>query len=826
MNLTLFVAILLCSYKNHGGNGMPDNKGKRARTFDTFSQANNLLETKNLEEAHSLSSFFSSSLKCINYESDPRWVEAISLTLEGKNAKLELDAYPEATAMQALFIDFYHLDIYIDTENSNLPLVFEILNDEIKCRRIILPNRFGRELYDKYNSNLRRHREDHLSYEESLELTGTTEAGVYQVGTLVSGPFGLLRSPVRRLTPPSLSLPLWHCSDVGCRVLHQVRLIDDQSPLSRAIRTLQNKQVENLGPHADWGAALRSLVIPERGTDPFSYTDLGPMVADSIHGQERAVLVAQALASDCGKRLRTALKSGPAASSELRRSPEEISAALSQGQLLQLLHLLSDDELVRLIDAAVFQQSIRIPSNEVRKSKNIPRATRHSSELSSLGVRCVGKSPLVDLCSLIWEAYTCSEKTADLEWNLRVAVGGASTRNALLLHLCKIEPSDAVRELVLSSGDVSRHIANAIGCPIDHANDSGFIDRVLWKLGFNTPRYSLPIQHLRQRLDFFSQEILAVGALKHERDRERIRSAGVNLFVSVETYLQELIRYNVWVLSSDHYLGTQFVYNTDEAMEAVANTLGPTVASGSVTVHWSTTGDNTLGTLLAYLQATLNWMKGLPSSDRSAFLRHENDLPHYYSDKFRVFPFKHTELWADSDYSALQRIYENFNSISAKLMRSKLAEIRNGLDHQRDESRFPSIDLMLAFVAHFREAMETSEALLFYPKEFWTYGTETDRYDRTTTKLYDYARRQHVLYGPSVVYDVQRSLSPKHPILIAPGSPLGFANSEITFQIANPSIHSKYWSNYPIRPPGPDSGNPNMKEASGSTNQFPDSTDL
>lgn len=756
-----------------------------------------------LEEAFSLSLFFMNSLKKDGYVSDPSWADAILLTPYGETAHALLvdavDQLPLSTAKQVLFLDFYHHELYVDVVASDLNAIWKIADREIRDRKLLLPSRFGRELYEKFNATDREDRIDHLTFEESTQLLQDATIGVYQVGTIVSGPLGLIRSPVKRLTPPSLSLPLWHCADVGCQTLHEVELLDDAADVCIGVSVLQHAMNDAEGPCSEWHMPLRDTVRPDHGEEPFSYTDLGPMVADSIHASERTALLVHALASSSGSRLRAVIGSPPRRKSKSIGSAEDVCGALSESEQLQLLHLLSDADLVTLIDGAVRQQAIRVPPNEVRKSKNIPRTTRHSSELSSLGVRCAGKNPLVDLCSLIWEAYTSTDKIADLEWRLRLNVGGTSTRNALLVHLCKNDPSEAVKELVLSSAEVARYIATSIGCPLDQANDSSFIDRVLWKLGFDIPRYSEPLQLLRQRLEFFNQELLSVGTLQHERDRERIRSAGVNLFVSVESFLQELIRYNVWVLSCDHFVDTRFVYNTDDAMDAVADALGSTVTSGSLTVHWDSTGDNTLGTLLVYLQAALKWIKSLPVTDRSIYLRDQADLPHYHDDKFRVFPFKHKALWADSDYSALQRIADNFEAISNKLARSNLAEIRNGLDHQRDEARFPSIQHMLAFAAQFREGLDTAEVQLYYPKELWILGTEMDRYRRRTTKLLDYSGRPYVLYGPSVVHDIQKSLNPKHPVLIAPGSPLGFVNSEITFRIIRPSTYSQYWSNYPSR---------------------------
>jgi hypothetical protein len=382
---------------------------------------------------------------------------------------------------------------------------------------------------------------------------------------------------------------------------------------------------------------------------------------------------------------------------------------------------------------------------------------------------------------------------------LRAGIGGTSARNALLVHLCRTDPAEAVKHLVLSNGNVTRFIADAIQCPIEEATDADFSERVLWKLGFDIPRYSNSLPTLRNRLEFFGQEVLSAGGVATEKERERIRSAGVNLFVSIEEFIQELIRYNVWVFGSDHFLGTEFTYESGAAMLAVQQHIGTSIGNGDVAFTWSLTGENTLGALLAYLQQVARWLKSLSGRDGKTVIRSSDDLPHYADDKFRIFPFRHVELWGDSDTNSLKRISDQFENICHKLSKSNLASVRNGLDHQRLHSNFPSFEALLAFVAVFREGLDLAEHSLFYPIEHWAVSSNVDRYGRRETVLVDYAGRQRKVFGPSPMYPIGPRLNQDTSFLLAPGNPLGLANFELIFRPRSASVYSKYWDGYPRR---------------------------
>src|SRR4051812_49391548 len=116
-----------------------------------------------------------------------------------------------------------------------------------------------------------------------------------------------------------------------------------------------------------------------------------------------------------------------------------------------------------------------------------------------------------------------------------------------------------MRRLILATGPIADVICKEVSISISEAqNDDQLTARLLWKFGFTPPRYEEVYERCRRRLDQFNDALLAKSVIATEGDREDLRSAGVNLFVSLEEVLEQTIAYNVWMLASDHFLDTRF----------------------------------------------------------------------------------------------------------------------------------------------------------------------------------------------------------------------------------------------------------------------------
>ena len=754
--------------------------------------------------AASLRSFFNGSLFARDYSANVQWSDFVKLTPAGQWALelMEKELTPDASKADlamGLFCLFFHHELLIDCINSNLKAILALLQDELLNQRLRLPHRFGRLLYDKFNDEYQGNRTDHILPEEAWELLSGTPVGVYQVGHLISGPLGITEVQHIRYVPPVRKLRLWHCSDPGCQAAHGVDLHPFEVGVQKTIKAGRQLLRAALGPQSEWGDALPDFLGRKIPRQPYTYFDACTLLADCIVESERTALATAAIANGAGEKLRSLLSQAPRKKAAGSGTPESIAIKLTPEEQLQLLWAIPNYQLVSLIDKCVAASSIHLPLAEIRTASNIPPTANRipSCELSAYGTRCTGGEPLLDYWSLLWDAYESSNRIGELDWRLHNTTG-ASAQSLLLDYLCKNDPSRALKELVLASEPITKVICERVCCPLEDITEPRFNDRMLWKLGFDLPRFSELLLVLRRRLEFFNQELLAVGVLKDEQDRERIRSAGVNLFVSIEAFLDQLVGYNVWLLASDHFLTTHFRYDEEAARAVVPSVLGESIGSEADSLKWTPDRTNTLGVSMSYLSATAKWIRGLLDQPRSPLERPSDDLPHFADHRLRVFPFRHQALWADSDRSALERYADGFQSITKKLSRSNLAGIRNGLDHHRREESFPKLDEMLAFVSHIRESIDSADVNRYFPKEFWLDESRRDRFGRGTFIFSDYQNRTHTFYGPAFFVGLP-AVGIDAPAVIAPGVLLGAANSEIVFSVHSKSVKAAYWDGYPRR---------------------------
>lgn len=776
------------------------NQPARKEQFDAFA---NQPGSDALRLAYSLSIFAMHAVFTEDYEVSPQWQEIISLSEEGQgllnSIKESAENLPLSDLYFALFRRFYHHGLLIDHASSDLTSIQTILNDDLFSGKLKWPYKYGRFLYDKYNDHLFTGPTEYISTSDLALLLTDSPQGVYQVGNILSGPLGFLESQEKRFVPPIASLLLWHCSDTGCQEPHSVQAIQPNIPPVMIYRLLDEVAKRELGHPSDLNAYLLCLLRDEDITTARKYYDLPVFIADSILGTERRNLVERGLSGKSAAFLREVIGLPPRKKATAYGSPEDVANRLSPEEQLQLLLTLTDSELINLIDDCVISGAIQIPAKEVRRARQLPPKLYYAdsrSELSALGLRSNFGDPVIALTSLIWDEYEKSGNLNELDWRLRTQPG-VSTGNALMGYIRQNSPSVAIRNLILSSEPVTKAIANKLNLLINAGDDEVLTPRLLWKMGFTLPRFEDKYDRLRKRLDRFKETIIDTGSITREEDREAVRSAGVNLFVSIEEILEELLVYNIWLLSSDHLLKTNYTYNHSEARKSISRVLGAELTIDGIQFRWNVSGENPLGTLLNYLQQACNWMQSLPSKDPAALLRPIGELPHYIHSLGQRFPFLHTELWADCNHRSLVDYVEEFTDIAKQVIRSNLAGIRNGLDHKRDDQRFPTIENMLAFATRFKEAFDRADIKRFIPKSYWLETERTDLFGQVEYIFSDYAGRRLVSYGPHLIALTKPPFG--RPLLLAPGDLLGLPNSYLRFLMTDNSVYSEYWKDYPRR---------------------------
>ena len=240
-----------------------------------------------------------------------------------------------------------------------------------------------------------------------------------------------------------------------------------------------------------------------------------------------------------------------------------------------------------------------------------------------------------------------------------------------------------------------------------------------------------------------------------------------------EGILEDLISYNTWLFFSDHFVKTRFRYRRSEALCCVSKVFGSSLVSGTFEAKWSSAGGNTLGPLMVYLRALVKGLGNLVLADREPLARHFQELPHF-DDKER-FAFRHVELWADLSAIEMKNYIDGLGGVVAKLNQASPAEVRNGLDHFREEHRFPKVEVMSNCALFVSEAVRVAEERRMLPVPLWLVRETTDNVGRREYELEDHAGRRTVIFGPSAVLGLRKSCL--RPTISYPGGEPNWATA-------------------------------------------------
>lgn len=757
-------------------------------------------EPSRFATAFALRAFVHSATYSPNYAADERWAEAIVPSPAGTQLLTRVSAQPiqRPDLYLALFGLFWFQEPLINVAESNLELIKNLILEEAAKLRLRWPPAQGRVLYDRYNQ-LFNDLHDSLTAIDVKRLLDGMVQGVYQVGNLISGPLGLIESNCRRYFPPTMTFGLWHCPLVDCRKLHEVTFEPPLVPLIEGYRLLQRSAIQLWSTPSRWEQVL--IRWPSNAADAAKISGEMPLfLGDCVVGEDRTNLLAKALSGSNAGSLRAII-------SQLRpkySGGESVSLAkrIPTDEQLQLLLVMGDIELKTLIDQMVTSQEMTIPSSEVRQVDATKRAIHRFSsrlQLSALGIRREKEHPILLLRKLLWVAYLESGETTELDWRLRKPTN-VTTQYSLMQYLRNNKPPAAIESLILTSPRITRSIANALDTSIDTPNETSAA-LLLWKLGFDLPRDDRRLSTLSRLFNTFATALEQASEPFHVNDREKIRSAGANAFVEFEGFLEEVIAYVTWILASDHPLSTGFVYSRSAAMTLVPNVLGEDLSSGEVTIQWKISG-NTLGVNLRYLQQLRDWLTSLGSADRTKLKRSEDDFNHSPAASVISFAFNHKQLWADAAPDSLDRLAQKLSSCIEQLGRVDICFIRNGLEHYREPSRFPSRDRIFGAIKTIQNFIQTVENERLFPMPYWLVGARDDAYSQKTIEFQDDRGRQVFVHLPRAVKGLPTLMLPNDkPSLLSPGDLLGMPNADIIFSIKENSVYTRYWSNYPIQRP-------------------------
>ncbi|MEV7403970.1 hypothetical protein AB0N93_26695 [Streptomyces sp. NPDC091267] len=732
-----------------------------------------------------------------SYEVPPRLAAAIKLSPVGAGliARVQSNANPRNECTLSAFLQVYWNELLVDPDETNIEVIEKVISDEIKKERILFPYIYGRELYDKAFNELKDNN-DTLTHKDTMTLLAGAPQGVFQLHDYVTGPYGLVRSRGIRYCPPSVWVPLHHCSDLSCTRLHNVLLETGSSKISKVRTKMREILSRQDSAEGEWSEFLRDLV--SNCINPFSWSH--PAGIPSLIGDAFSVAEMRLILNDLLNHTQGQLRASLSELGHEVKEAEKFTENLSEAQSLQLILLCRDEEIVDALDSLILSGAILIPSAEIRKSPRSVKATGYFGlvpECASRGVRFLGNSSQALLRSrhLISNLFDLGNpvQRERLEWLIR-GTDGASFQEQLDQFVCGGPLDDALGSLIFDSGTNLEGAGKFVGIgPRARerlSNEESLRRAITWRLGIDGPPESDVLVDFRQ----YGARLRELAMRTHtyaSADQADIRAVASNFFVKVEGLLQEYLKLATWALLRDHYTTSGFVYSPEEAIAFTVQQL----SQDQTDVHFSDDGKWTLFPMIRGFDILANRLTSLKSD--GATRRVQKDYPKILrSASPYTFLFKHVHPYLDLDPSAKSRIVAMLSAAAQKLSSGKVDEIRNVLQHTNP--KFPTQDDVLAAINAAETVLAEAEEAGFLPVVSRLRESQTDGYGRRTLTLGTANGKTLRLVRPSSYYLTGLPVLSEAQYVLR--SAIYENSSEVLrLSIRENSEYTKRWSEYPRR---------------------------
>ncbi|MCW2297628.1 hypothetical protein [Rhodococcus erythropolis] len=755
----------------------------------------------------SLTSILKGSIISVNYRVPDEVNEAIVLTPYGQqvlNYLIKQEKIgPKEARLQCLLVLSY-VDILVDVENTDQEKLVNSIGRQIHDGALRFPYIYGRLLYDKVADSFSEERE-YLNVEDTSKLLTETPTGVWQADNIIIGPYGVVVSDVQRTLPPSQRIPLQHCVDPACHVVHKVHLTTSyEAPINRSMYKMEEYLEKGGQEPSDWAGFIeevsngraRSFNDSDSSSVPYSLGDL-------LSIEELRSLLVRMLDTGMARSVRTFLESlgvkGPA---------DKLTGELDHAQLMQLLLIQSDESIISALDEQVKAGEIRVPAGEVRSLK-VHHGVRRgvwglSSELSRYGLRFTSQAPGLShlrLRRLIHGLYSIDDKeqSSELDWQLR-STRGSSLKGRREEYLRTAPPKDIIRRLVLR--DRAKVAQVCMDLQIEWSSElknDDLINAIMWKLGFRLEVDEEDHRSFWPKHDEMTNLARAAN-LSTSVDEDRISSGAGVYFKSLEGVLEDSLVYTAWSLCSDHYSSASpFVYDYESARGEVMGVLTKVSAENSAEARDSIRfgENNTLFSLIRgfdLLAQHLDKIRsyfGKPESSRK-------DLPRYHGKtELKKFPFVHKVLFLDLLPSSQLRLIQDLKEFARLLSSSGICESRNDLLHfRRSTADVEKLTDALEFV---RTAVRKAEQVGIVRTLYRLHSKKVDEWGRSTTSLIS-GGGQVVNFSRPSPYDWLGLPGLEKPQYLFHYAIFEEPNEMFRFLPGRSSEYSAMWSNFPRRP--------------------------
>jgi len=743
--------------------------------------------------------------------------DPIVLTVEGQRIveKMVKRGIPYPQARFICFLEPLQADLLVDPLATDIDRLVEVLAKQVantsstkeSNEQIIrYPFAYGRLLYDKAH-DLGLNAKNQISHSETLELLEGTPQGVYQVGTFVTGPYGIVESSYKRFCPP-IKWVTYHCSDITCTALHRHFLETTHDADIVENHTKANKLISREYPDvSDWpGYFRRSGTYSGDMYNDFAGDGLIYLLGDALSESELRLFFSRLLNS--GSTLREMLRKlgGPSGKAD------DIASRLDPAQILQLSLCSSDREMFSALDALVIEGNLDIPGGEIRAP--VVNGSRYTgafdlqAELSRHGVRIQSEDaslPTLRLRRLVRQMYRFDSEDDRLElaWHLELRHEGTDTLDAVVeQYLRSSTPRHAVSKLLLARrGNFIVAAERLMLADKLMKSDDDRINGVLWKLGFSVEDFRDPHHRfwdLHEDLIALTRQTLRsrVGP-----DEEKVRSAAVNYFVALEDLLKDALLFTTWALTTDHYSSDRrFTYRTEvdapraleilkarAEMDVDAEGKPRLTIEDRISLYPLMRGFGLLAKILRAYQI-----------DAGQHARSASRIPEWFkSQELQRFPFIHTVPFLDLLPDSQAEILQTLDHITNRLIGAEVGDARNEWLHSRRER--VETERLRSSLDAVRDAVETIQDKGLSRQIFRRVRTQRDEAARATVILSDNRGQELLLLRPSGLawLGLPPIDSPQH---VMTSAQFAEPSEVLRFTTQEESAFAQMWANYPRRP--------------------------
>lgn len=745
--------------------------------------------------------FMKNALILKGYKPSKQLANCISFSNEGAMVLKQLKSnFQYADDLEIEIALFLFSNTYIDSDKTQWEKIIESLDNEIITGNISYPWAFDNILYNKFFNEQLPHVQK-LSEDATLKLMKDTPQGVYQLNNLIVGPLGMIYSQEKRFFFPTIELQLWHCEDPTCFSTHLVKLYKGQSVIYDIVKYLEQNSFmfgneseypdSELFGYPDWYEFMHLGDLTTFLGEAFSEIEIKNILKYLINNHSKSI--------------RPLFPKNEKIKGIFAASADDIIHKLGKPECLQLILLLKNELIVEAIEILIEEQTIVVPNTEIREARSF--RTRGilpiKLQCSKFGIRAVYRKDTDKysynlLRSLIATIFDIESNPRRLHWKLR-DIAKDNIYEKLDLYLFSESPEHVIKNLILDDPEYIDKTFQFLKFGNKRfpkpEEEEFFIEKVLWKLGFNINIYPTHEKDFWKSHDSFFNIVQRFEKYE-QQERDLIRSVGVNYFVTLEGILNNSLSFITWVLFEKH---TEYKTNLNfyQARSFLAEKLNNQQEGISEPLIFDAKGNNTLFPLIKGFELLAEVCDKYLHKDRNEFKRTETELPGFYKKiDFITYPFIHNILLFDIREEDIRDLITVFRGISASLEKANVCNVRNRIKHDRPVTEFPQKEEFIAVLDAVNESIKKLEQYGIVPTVFMYSGSKKDRYGRELSSYLDYQGNEISMF----INSLNSGMFIKNKTLIIINS-LHFKNSieKLRFSIKEESEYSYLWEDYPKR---------------------------